>query len=143
MSYRGESFRLKQITLLSLLFLVSGILIELYLLGHYEDRSQLIPVLITGASLILVIVVSFRKTVFTLGLFKAALILAGLSGVYGTYLHLQANFEFEQDMTPTAGTLELLTKSLSGALPALAPGSMIVLAMIGYLYILILQNQSQ
>lgn len=116
---------------------------ELYLLGHYEDIQQLIPILCIGVSLILVVVLFFRRTDLTIGLFKIVLAISALSGVYGAFLHLRANFEFEQEMKPTAGNWDLILDSLSGALPALAPGSMIALALIGYIYLLILIKQKQ
>ncbi|MEO1715042.1 MAG: hypothetical protein AAFU60_17060, partial [Bacteroidota bacterium] len=70
------------------------------------------------------------------------LLLTALSGVYGAYLHLQANYEFEQEMRPSAENWDLLVESLSGALPALAPASMIVLALIGYSYSMLIKQTS-
>ena len=56
-------------------------------------------------------------------------------------LHLQANYEFEQDMKPTAGFWQLILESISGALPTLAPMSLLVLACIGYSYLILTQHQ--
>ena len=69
------------------------------------------------------------------------MLLTALSGVYGTFLHLRANFEFEQEMKPTETGLNLFLESLSGALPALAPGSLIALALIGYSYLILLKQK--
>ena len=74
--------------------------------------------------------------------FKLLLVITALSGIYGVFLHLRANYEFELEMKPTANNWDLFFESLSGALPALAPFSMVVLALIGYSY-LILINQKQ
>ena len=119
-----------------------GILMELYLLGHYEDTQQLIPIFCIAAAMLLVFVLFFKQTRLTLGTLKLILGLTALSGVYGMYLHMQANFEFEQEMAPGAKPWDLFIESLSGALPALAPASMIVLALIGYSYILLLKPRT-
>lgn len=72
--------------------------------------------------------------------FQLLMVATALSGLYGIYLHLRANYEFELEMKPTLGGWELFTESLSGALPALAPASMIVLALIGYSYSILLKQ---
>jgi hypothetical protein len=88
------------------------------------------------------LVLFFLRNKFIKNIFKLVLVLSTLSGFYGVYLHLVANYEFEIEMTPSASNWHLLVESLSGALPALAPFSMIILALIGYSY-LILINQKQ
>ncbi|NNE33174.1 MAG: hypothetical protein HKN40_12480 [Winogradskyella sp.] len=74
--------------------------------------------------------------------FKSILVITALSGFYGVYLHLVANFEFEKEIKPTASNWDLFLESLSGALPTLAPFSMVVLALIGYSYLITI-NQKQ
>lgn len=59
------------------------------------------------------------------------------SGLLGVYFHMKANFEFESELRPKLSFTQHLLDSFSGALPALAPGSMVVFALIGYTYIYI------
>ena len=139
----SETYRLKKVLVLALLFMMIGSLLELYLLDHYEDSWQLIPILSVGTTLVTLLILFFKKTTKVVNLFKAVLILTALSGVYGVFLHLQSNFEFEQDMKPTATNFELITDSLSGALPTLAPMSLVVLACIGYSYLILIQQQHE
>ena len=139
----SETYRLKKVLVLALLFMMIGSLLELYLLDHYEDSWQLIPILSVGTTLVTLLILFFKKTTKVVNLFKAVLILTALSGVYGVYLHLQSNFQFEQDMKPTASFWQLITDSLSGALPTLAPMSLVVLACIGYSYLILIQQQQQ
>ena len=139
----SETYRLKKVLVLALLFMMIGSLLELYLLDHYEDSWQLIPILSVGTTLVTLLILFFKKTTKVVNLFKAVLILTALSGVYGVYLHLQSNFEFEQDMKPTASFWQLITDSLSGALPTLAPMSLVVLACIGYSYLILIQQQHE
>jgi len=82
-----------------------------------------------------------KASEFLKKLFTIILCLTSLSGVYGTFLHLNANYEFEQEMRPTETTWNLFVESLSGALPVLAPCSMIVLALLGYSYLLLLKHK--
>jgi len=120
-----------------------GTLLELYLLDHYEDTWQLIPVLCIGVALVNLCVLFYRRSQAAIHLFKLVLVLTTFSGVYGVVLHLQSNFEFEQDMKPTAGFWQLILESLSGALPTLAPMSLVVLACIGYSYLILIQQQHE
>ena len=139
----SEKVRVKQVIVLALLFMMMGTLLELYLLEHYEDTFQLIPVLCIAFSLTNLIILLFKKSKKIINLFKLMLVLTSLSGVYGVLLHLQSNFEFEQDMKPTATNWELFSESLSGALPTLAPMSMLVLALIGYSYLILIKQYNE
>jgi|TARA_B100001146_G_scaffold130896_1_gene114984 hypothetical protein len=56
-----------------------------------------------------------------------------LSGVVGLYLHLKANVEFELELRPTMANAELILETLMGAIPALAPGEMVQLGLLGLL----------
>ncbi|WP_411767001.1 hypothetical protein [Winogradskyella sp. A3E31] len=133
---------LKKVILFAFVIMALGTVLELYLLNHYEDKLQLIPILCIGLVILTAILLVFLRTPLVKGIFKFILVITALSGIYGSYLHLLANYEFELEMTPTASNLDLLSESLSGALPALAPFSMIVLALIGYSYLIII-NQKQ
>ena len=137
----SRRFSLKRVIVMALLFMMIGTAMELYLLEHYEDALQLIPLLCIGGSILAMIVLLFQRTRFVIGIFKLVLGLTALSGFYGVFLHMQANYEFELEMKPTAKGWDLFSESLSGALPSLAPGSMIVLALIGYSYLILLKQQ--
>jgi len=136
-----ERFGARRVITAALLFMLLGTAAELYLLEHYEDTLQLIPLLCLGGSLLLLCFLIFRRTRFLIMAFKVVLLLTGLSGCYGVFLHLRANYEFELEMRPTAAGWDLFRESLSGALPALAPFSMIVLALIGYSYFLLIKRE--
>ncbi|MEL7268164.1 MAG: hypothetical protein AAGL34_01170 [Bacteroidota bacterium] len=133
--------RLKRTLFITLLFIAIGTVMELYLLEHYEDRLQLIPIVCIALLLVLVIVLRFQKSKVLEWIYKLVLLLTSASGAYGVFLHLNANYEFEQEMRPSAKAWDLFVESLSGALPTLAPASMIVLALIGYSYLTLLKQQ--
>ena len=85
-----------RVIIVALLFMMVGTAMELYLLDHYEDTLQLIPILCIGASLITIFILIYRRAKWTIITYKLVLALTALSGVYGTFLHLQANYEFEE-----------------------------------------------
>ncbi len=137
----SQGFNLKKVITVAFLFMMLGTALELVLLGHYEDTQQLIPILCISVAILLMFVLFFRRTKLTIGIFKLLMLITALSGIYGTFLHLRANYEFEQEMKPTTAGWDLFLESLSGALPTLAPCSMIVLALIGYSYLILLKQQ--
>ena len=136
----NKGFDIKRIILLIFAFMTVGILFELYLLEHFEDSLQLIPITLIAIAMALFIVLQFKQTRVFFSIFKLSLIAISLSGFYGVFLHLSGNFEFEQEMRPSSNWTDLFVESLSGALPTLAPLSMVVLSLIGYSYLIILNH---
>ena len=62
------------------------------------------------------------------------MILFVLSGLVGLILHYQGNAEFELEMYPSLNGLELFWEAIRGATPTLAPGTMIQLGLLGWVY---------
>lgn len=125
----------------TILFMLIGTGVELYLINHYEDYLQLIPLILIGLSLGIIVTLFFERSHFVMLTAKILLLLVALSGFYGVFLHLKANFEFEKEMKATESSWNLMVESLSGALPALAPLSMVILALIGYAYLILIQQE--
>ena len=53
------------------------------------------------------------------------------TGVLGLILHFKGNVEFELELHPSMGGFELVWEGLRGAFPALAPGAMAQLGLLG------------
>jgi hypothetical protein len=118
-----------------LLFGVIGISAELLLLSHTEDANQWIPLVLNDLTVVMGVVVFFRPTSASIRLFQMVMLLMIVSGGVGMYLHLQANTEFQLEMDPTLRGWALLKKSIvAKAPPALAPGVMMQLGLIGLAY---------
>lgn len=115
-------------------FLLIGTGLELYLLQHFEDFFQLIPLICIASSLIVLGVMQVRVSRFIQQLFSVLMLITALAGIFGIVLHIQTNFQFEQEMTPTHSNWDLFVESLTGAIPALAPGSLIAFSILGYSY---------
>jgi hypothetical protein len=108
--------------------------LELLLLGHFEALSQLIPISLIALALGVLIVYTIRRAPLILRLFQIVMVLFVVAGVTGIALHYQSNVEFELELYPTIQGMELLAKVLTGAIPVLAPGTMIHLGLLGCIY---------
>jgi hypothetical protein len=122
--------------LLGILLLgVFGITAELLLLAHTEDANQLIPIALAAATVVMSAIVALRPTRGSIRVFQLVMVLLIISGALGSYLHLRANMEFQLEMDPTLSGFGLFRKSMvAKAPPALAPGSMTQLGLIGLAY---------
>ncbi|HYC49462.1 MAG TPA: hypothetical protein VEB19_00005 [Gemmatimonadaceae bacterium] len=110
-----------------------GVAAELVLLEHYEDVKQFIPfVVIAGCVLVgawLAIRPGQRAAERA---FQLTIALLAISGVLGVVFHYWGNLEFERERDASLSGLRLVWEVLTGATPALAPGTMILFAFIGY-----------
>ena len=59
------------------------------------------------------------------------MVLCVVSGFLGVLLHYRGNVEFELEMYPDLSGWKLLKESMMGATPALAPGAMIQVGLVG------------
>jgi hypothetical protein len=104
---------------------------ELFLLGHYEDRRQWAPLLLMASSLAILGWRGLSQARVSLRAFQVAMLLCIVSGFFGLWFHYQANVEFEMEMYPSLKGLNLFWEALQGATPALSPGTMVVLGLVG------------
>ena len=125
----------RRIVMAILILGIAGISLELWLLAHTEDIYQLIPLWLAGGAMVTSILVVLRPSPGTIRLFQAVMVLFLLSGVIGMALHFQVNIEFQLEMDPTLTGMALFRKSIVAKTPpALAPGAMIQLGLIGLAY---------
>lgn len=125
----------RRILLAILLLGTVGITVELLLLGHDEDVNQLIPLALAGATMIASVVIGLKPSAATVRFFQLLMLLLVSSGALGIYFHYQATTEFQLEMDPTLTGLALFRKAiLAKAPPALAPGAMTQLGLIGLAY---------
>lgn len=117
-----------------LVFGMVGIGIELLLLEHTEEFWQWIPIVLLAAGIISAVMVAFRPERENVRLFQAVMVLFFVSGAVGLFLHYTGNSEFELEMRPTLHGFELFRRSMMGATPALSPGTMLLLGLLGLLY---------
>ena len=106
---------------------------ELLLLKHFDGFWQLVPVVsIGGATLILAwyAIATSRPSIRALQLVMVVFVLAGL---VGTIQHFRGNIEHERESDPSVSGADLYKRAMMGSTPALAPGAMIQLGLLGLL----------
>lgn len=107
---------------------------ELLLLEHTESLLQLVPFLGLGAGALVVGWLWLRPGRAALLVTRLAMIALMVVGVVGLYLHYRANVEFELEMRPDLSGWALFSEAIRGAMPALAPGLMGQLGLLGLAY---------
>jgi hypothetical protein len=80
------------------------------------------------------VIVFLRPGPATLRVFKGMMVIFVIVGVVGLYLHYRGNVEFATERDPSLSGLRLLWKALRGATPALAPGALSQLGLLGLIY---------
>jgi hypothetical protein len=123
--------RLRGILLVVLLVGMVGTGVELVLLEHMETMSQLVPVLAIVAGIVSALGVAVGRTPGTIRILQVVMVSFVLSGGLGVYYHYKGNTEFELETYPTMAGFELFKESMMGAFPALAPGAMAWLGLLG------------
>jgi len=112
-----------------------GMTAELLLVGHYGDANQLVPLVPAAAGLITILAVSLAPRVATLRAFQFVMLLYAGAGVIGITLHYKANVAHLHETDPSLDGIALMKKVVtSSAPPALAPGLMVQLALLGLSY---------
>jgi hypothetical protein len=130
---RVETLRLWVLAVLLIGLL--GTLVELVLLGHFEEPIQLVPVVLLVAGGGVLVWHARRPSAVSRMSVVVAMSLFVLSGFLGFVAHFSGSAEFQLEMNPTMGTWELVGRVLQvKAPPLLAPGMMIQLGLLGLAY---------
>ena len=118
-----------------LVFGIAGTLVELVLLSHYEGVLQLAPLVLLGISLGVIGWHLARPGAGTVRALRVAMILFVLAGPAGVAFHLNGAAEFQRELDPSQGWIQVLGKAVRAqAPPLLAPGVMLQLGLIGLIY---------
>lgn len=124
----------RQLALWLLIFGEAGVLLELLFLEHYEDVWQWTPLALLSGGLIASIWIARRPGPRSLVVLWWIMITQVASGGVGLFFHLKANVEFELELHPDNSGWQLVQETLTGAIPALAPGAMFQLGLLGMLF---------
>jgi hypothetical protein len=122
---------LRRLLLFTLVIGTIGMGAELLFIGHVEGAFQLAPVTLLAAGFFVACwcaVVPGRVAARAL---QALMVLFLISGLLGVGLHVRGNVEFARETYPDMSRPELLRRTLTGATPVLAPGSMLLLGLVG------------
>jgi len=127
----ADSDRLRRLIFWVLLFGMTGVLAELLLIEHTESTTMWVPVLVLGAGLVSVLVRLVSPGRVSHRLMTVVMVTFVGSGLLGLWFHFDGNRQFELEIYPSMTGGELIWESLKGATPALAPGTMVLLGLIG------------
>ena len=131
----STALRIVRRILLAALWLgVIGTGVELLLLEHYDEWRQIIPLGLLATGMLALAWHALNRSAAPLRAIQLLMLLFIIAGVTGVILHYRGNAEFELEMYPSKAGWELFRESMMGATPALAPGAMIQLALIGLAY---------
>jgi hypothetical protein len=126
----------RRVLLLILVLGIAGTAAELLLLGHFEKFDQWIPLALLAAGIGVLAWDALNPGRGSARALQATMVLFILSGALGMVLHYRANVEFQRELRPSIQPRELFWKVLRAkAPPALAPGTMVQLGLIGLAYV--------
>ncbi len=122
--------------LLAVLFVgLLGTGTDLALLNHVEDPLQLTPLVLLGLGLVLLVWHVINQGRASVRALQVLMILFVIGGLAGLVLHYRGSMEFQLEVNPELSGLELFLKAIRAkAPPALGPGAMIHLGLLGLAY---------
>jgi hypothetical protein len=125
---------LRRMLLALVLFGAVGLLVELALLEHFDSVTQWIPlgllVVVIGAA----VAVHVQRGHGAVRFFQAVMAVCVVTGAVGVLLHYRGNVEFELERDGSLHGLQLFWEAIRGATPALAPGALSQLGLLGLAY---------
>lgn len=125
---------MRQALLLILLIGLVGTEIELLLLKHTDGFWQLLPIGLIGAALLLVAWYSVGGGAASLRALQAMMGLLLGAGLAGVLLHFRGNLGYARDSNPSLSGRALYREAVMGTTPALAPGTLIQLGLLGLVF---------
>jgi hypothetical protein len=131
-SDRQRLAALRRFLLLTLAAGSFGTGVELLFIGHSEDRLQFIPLVLLLGGLVVTAWHAFHPSNTSAGALRVVMTMFVAGGLLGIGLHYRSNEEFELEMNSSAAGVELVSETLTGAIPVLAPGSMVLLGLVGW-----------
>jgi hypothetical protein len=108
--------------------------LELLFLDHTAGLSQLIPLVLSVMSLLVLAWHALERKSASLRAFQITMLLFVAAGILGGALHFKFNWEFELEGDPAMERTKLFSKAMTGAAPSLAPGALIQLGLLGLIY---------
>jgi len=135
---KADSDSATAIRRLLLAIVVAGLVgsgVELVLLEHYEDSWQLVPLFFIAVEILVIMAHVVVGGAGTVRLIRATMGMLIVIGLIGVVLHYRGNLEFQLEMDATQSRWQLFVKAIHAKTPpALAPGVMAQLGLLGLLY---------
>jgi hypothetical protein len=104
---------------------------ELILLRHIDKPAQWIPLVFLGIAVPVVIWHAAAPSSASVRVLQVLMFAFLGLGIIGVGFHYNGNVEFERELHPEEHGWEFIRKTVAGATPVLAPGSMVLLGLVG------------
>jgi hypothetical protein len=124
-------YSLRQMILALLFVGIIGLIVELLLQKHFDSATQWIPLVSLGVGIATTAAVARNPTRLTMRAFVITMFVFVGAGILGLVLHFKGNIEWALERDPELGGMTLIWKALTGATPALAPGALAQLGLLG------------
>jgi hypothetical protein len=127
--------RLRTFLLIVLVLEILGIGAELLLVGHYADPWQWLPIALMAMALPVLAWAALAGRAAPVRCMQVLMTLFLLSGVIGTVQHYRAKAAFQLEVNPSLQGSALFWEAMKSiSPPALAPGVMIQMGLLGLVY---------
>ena len=110
---------------------VIGTIGELILLRHFDKPAQWIPLAALSAAVPILIWHASAPSAASVRTVQVLMLAFAVLGVVGVGFHYDGNVEFERELNPKERGWTFVRKTVAGATPVLAPGSMVLLGLVG------------
>ena len=118
-----------------LLILSGGVfgmtVVELIFVSHWNKSIQYLPFPLCGLGLVMLGLAYFRPSRATVSALRVSLYIIGVCSLIGFHQHMWTNYSFWREIQPEASTWELIVATVNGGVPVLAPGILLLGALIG------------
>ena len=129
-----RGWTLRDLVLAIIVIGILGLVAELLLIEHIEGFTQWIPLITLSLGLAACIWLGLRPGRNALRTFQVVMAGFVVAGIAGVYFHYTGNVEFALERDSALGGAGLVWKALRGATPALAPGALAQLGLLGLAY---------
>jgi len=117
-----------------LLIIAAGVFVmtvtELTFLSHWKQTIQFLPFALSGWGLIMLALAYFRPSRGVMTSMRWSMFVIATCSLIGFYEHMSNNYSFWLEVKPTTTTWALIKATLGGANPVLAPGILMLGAVI-------------
>lgn len=109
--------------------------IELFLIEHYEDPLQLVPLASIAMALAVVIWHALKGGALSIRALQVTMVLFLMAGTTGMWFHYRGGAEFQREIDPAQSRWLVFQKVMRAkAPPVLASGVMVQLGLLGLVY---------
>ena len=104
---------------------------ELILLRHIDKPAQWIPLVVLVVAVPILIWHASSPSAASVRTLQVLMLAFVVLGMVGVGLHYDGNVDFERELNPSEHGWTFVRKTVAGATPVLAPGSMVLLGLVG------------